>query len=46
MPDAKLTEIMAFFDMPIKEFRDEWARLSDTDKAQIRAGIGDGSFTY
>ena len=46
MPDASLKEIMAFFEMPSKGFASEWRRMSDTDKAQIKAGIGDGTLTY
>jgi hypothetical protein len=46
MPDATMLECMRFFDIPIATFRKEWAELSDTDKAQIKKGIGDGSFAY
>lgn len=27
-------------------FRADWARLSDSDKAQLRAGTENGTFTY
>jgi hypothetical protein len=46
MPDATLQQIMEFFGMPPRVFRTEWADLTDTDKAQLREGIGNGSLTY
>ncbi len=46
MPDAKLVDIKDFFGMTMKEMRDEWSALSDQEKAQIREGIGNGSYTY
>ena len=29
-----------------KEFHAEWMQLTDQDKAEIMAGIDDGTFTY
>lgn len=41
-----LRDIYGFFGMTIREFRTEWAELSDEEKAQIREGIENGSYTY
>lgn len=30
----------------LKSFADQWKSLSETDKEQIREGIGNGSMTY
>jgi hypothetical protein len=30
----------------LADFRDEWAGLSDQDKAQLRQGVADGTLTY
>jgi hypothetical protein len=46
MPLAKLTDVIAFFEMTMREFREEWSRLSDEAKAEIREGIGNGTYTY
>jgi hypothetical protein len=46
MPDATLKETMAYFGISIGQFGKEWKELTDEDKAQIKAGIGDGTFTY
>lgn len=46
MPQAKLTEVIAFFEMSTSQFRNEWKELDDDSKAQIREGIGNGSLTY
>ncbi len=43
---AKLTEIMKFFGMTASTFQRQWSKLTDTDKAQIRQGIGNGTMTY
>lgn len=29
-----------------KEFTDEWRKLSDQDKADLKKGVDDGSMTY
>jgi hypothetical protein len=51
--DATLKEVREFFDtlarpMALKDFRAEWQNggLTDQDKAELRAGIGNGSLTY
>jgi hypothetical protein len=44
-----LKEIMDFFREPgetIKEFRDQWVRLSEKDKEEIKSGLADGSLNY
>lgn len=46
MADATLKEIMKALNMTPAEFTKEWKALSDTDKAQLKAGIGNGSQTY
>jgi hypothetical protein len=46
MPDATVKEIQAFFNVSAGTLIKEWKQLSDTDKAQIKAGIGNGSYTY
>lgn len=49
MADATLKQVADFFKMPgktLKEFSAEWARLTGDDKAQLKAGIGDGTLTY
>jgi hypothetical protein len=30
----------------LADFKREWAGLTETDKAQLRAGVGNGSLTY
>lgn len=46
MPDATLKQVIDYFGLPMSQFAKEWKAVSDEDKAQIKAGIGDGSFTY
>ncbi len=47
MPDASISQVRAFFAHDkLTDFRDDWAQLDDESKAQIRAGIGDGSYNY
>lgn len=50
MADATMKDVMDFFGRKagqnLKGFTDEWKALTDTDKAQIRKGLGDGSRTY
>lgn len=49
MPDIKvasLKETMNYFGMTPSKFNAEWRKMTVDDKAQIRAGIGDGSLTY
>lgn len=30
----------------LKDFTEQWKQLTDEEKAQLRDGIGDGSFSY
>lgn len=41
-----MTEVMRFFGMKAGEFRAEWAKLTDTDKAQLKEGVTNGTLTY
>ena len=43
---ATLKQVMEFFAIPTGQFGKEWKVLSDSEKAQIKAGLGDGSLTY
>lgn len=45
--DATISQVKNFFgEDNTAKFAKEWRDLTDTDKAQIKAGIGDGSLTY
>lgn len=44
--DVTLKDIMAFFEMSSKEFATEWRKMTVQDKADIKAGLGNGSLTY
>ena len=49
MPDARpvtLKDIASFFGMTIAEFTKEWKKISLQEKAQLRAGIENGTFSY
>lgn len=39
-------DVMKYFEMPVAVFRAEWAKLSDPDKEQLKAGLADGTLTY
>ncbi len=45
---ATLKDVREFFGMTVGQFRDEWTKqgLTETDKAQIRQGLADGTMTY
>lgn len=44
---APLTEIRKFFGYAtLKDFRADWEKLTDTDRVQLRTGIGNGTFNY
>lgn len=44
---ATLNEVRAHFGITsAAEFAREWRSLTDTDKDQIKRGIGDGTLTY
>jgi hypothetical protein len=49
MADASLKQIADFFRKDgetLSQFAEQWKALSDKDKTDIKAGIGDGSLTY
>lgn len=46
MAEATLKEIREFFDMDMPTFKREWLKLTPEDKAQIKAGLSDGTLTY
>lgn len=46
MADATLKEIREYFGMSMADFRAEWVPLPDKDKAELKAGIGNGSLSY
>lgn len=42
-----LNEIRQFFGITnVALFRKEWSELSDKDKAEIKEGLSNGSYTY
>lgn len=47
-PAATIGAAKQFFapDITSQEFLAEWKRLTEDDKRQILAGLGDGSLTY
>lgn len=45
-PRATLGEVSKFFGIPLAQFRKEWQEFTAEDKAQIQAGIGDGTYNY
>ena len=38
--------VAKYFGIRLADFRVQWAQLTDTDKAQLKEGIGSGSLTY
>lgn len=47
MPDVSVKDIMAYFGYKSAgEFMRDWKQMTDTDKAQIKAGLSDESLTY
>ncbi len=51
--DATMIEVMDYFGYKradgkrdVTGFRKDWAMLTEEEKAQLRAGIGNGTFTY
>lgn len=46
MAEATLKEIREFFGMDMPTFKREWLALTPQDKAQIKAGLSDGSLSY
>ncbi len=42
-----MVDVKNYFEIEnIAKFRVEWAELTDQDKADLKQGIGDGTFTY
>lgn len=46
MADNVLATVRDYFGLSSGDFAREWKLLTATDKAQIKAGIMDGTFTY
>ena len=46
MAEATMLKVKEFFGMGTREFADDWKKMTDEDKTQLKAGIGDGSLTY
>ena len=46
MTAATMLQVKEFFGMPTREFSTAWKALTDQDKEQLKAGIGNGSLTY
>jgi len=50
MPKSGIALAMAYFgklpNQGIKDFKDDWDRLSDDSKAQLTQGLSDGTLTY
>lgn len=45
---ASLTDVRKYFGGydTLKDFRTDWEKLTDTDRVQLRTGIGNGTFNY
>lgn len=43
---AGMKDVREFFGMTLPEMKSEWVPLSDKDKAEILAGLSDGSLNY
>ena len=41
-----MAAIAKFFAIPLAKFRTEWSKLSEQDKADLKAGMTSGSLTY
>ncbi len=52
MPDANMAEVFNYLSdnkqngYTMSQFRDDWSKLTDQDKRDLRTGIGDGTLTY
>lgn len=46
MAVATMIDVMKYFEMKPAEFKAQWDQLTDTGKAQLKEGIGNGSLTY
>lgn len=36
-----MVAVMKYFEMTVSQFKQEWAKLTDQDKADLKAGIGE-----
>lgn len=46
---ATLKQVADYFRLPgetLKAFTEEWKRLSDTEKEQLKGGLGNGTLSY
>lgn len=43
---ATLKQVRDFFGLDGKEMVAEWRKLTDTDKTDLRTGIGNGTLSY
>lgn len=41
-----MAAIAKFFEIKLAQFRAEWSELSDQDKADLKAGMTDGTLNY
>lgn len=41
-----MKDVMEYFDMTVAEFRREWAKMTPSDKEQLKTGIQSGTLTY
>lgn len=49
MTAATIKQVADYMRLPgetLKSFTEQWKMLSDTEKEQLREGIGNGSMTY
>lgn len=46
MAEATLKQVTEFFGIPLSQFAKEWKQLTEEDRQQLKAGIGDGSLNY
>lgn len=43
---ASLAEVRDYFGLSAKQMMSDWRKLTEDDKRQLRAGLGDGTLTY
>lgn len=47
MPEATLVQVKDYFGYAsLSAFSKDWKQLTEEDREQLKAGIGDGSLTY
>ncbi len=46
MEEGTMKDVMKFMEMGTATFSKEWRELTDTDKKQLKAGIGNGTLDY